>query len=100
MAVGNKSSLEEQERVLENNRSFIIKYLEPDDVIDELIQARIIGPNAAQRIVELPGSRTDKNRTIFEQMSTAGPGTLDLFCDILRRKKRQSFIAEQLDKCK
>ena len=29
MAVGNESSLEEQELVLENNRSFIIKYRIP-----------------------------------------------------------------------
>ena len=37
-----KRSLVEQEQVLED---FIIK--EPDDLIDELIQARLIGPTGA-----------------------------------------------------
>ena len=93
-------SLVEQEQVLEENRDFIIKYLEPDDLIDELIQARLIGPTAAQR-VQLPDrSRTDKSRIIYEQLSTAGPDSLNVFCEILRGKKRQSFIAERLEKCK
>lgn len=99
MAVGIETSLAEQEQVLEDNRNFIIKYLEADDVVDNLIQAHLIGPNASQRI-QLPGlSRADKNRMIFEQLGTAGPGALDVFCEILRRKKRQSFIADRLDKC-
>ena len=49
-------SLEQQEQVLENNRDFIVKRLDADDVIDELIQAKLIGQNAAQR-VELMQSR-------------------------------------------
>ena len=95
-----ESSLEQQEQILIANRDFIIKHLEADDVIDELIQARVIGENAAQRIGLVMMTRVEKNRIIFDQLSTAGPGVLEKFCDILRKKRRQTFIAEKLEKRK
>ena len=91
-------SLKQQKQVLENNHAFIVESLDADDVIDEL-PANLIGQNARER-VELRGtSRLEKNRIIFDQLMTSGPGALEKFCEILRRKKRQSFIAEQLEKC-
>ena len=99
MAASGCVSLEEQERALENNRDFIIKRLDSDEVIDELIQANLIGQNAAQRVQLMGTSRVEKNRIIFDQLITCGPGALEKFCEILRRKKRQSFIADQLEKC-
>ena len=97
-----ESRLQQQEQVLFASRDFIIKHLDADDVIDELIQARLIGENAAQRVELVTMSRVDKNRIIFEQLSIAGPGALEKFCDILKKKKRQKFIAEKLklEKCK
>ena len=92
-------TLDEQERVLTENRDFIIKHLDADDVIDELIQARLMGKNAAQRVQLMTMSRGDKNRIIFEQLSIAGPGALEKFCDIVKKEKRQTFIAERLEKC-
>ena len=93
-------SLDQQEQVLKKNRDFIVKRLEADDVIDELIQANLVGQNAAQRVGLVGTSRVEKNRIIFEQLMTCGPGALEKFCEILRRKERQSFIAEQLEpKC-
>ena len=92
--------MEQQEQVLEDNRDFIIRRLDSDEVIDELIQANLIGQNAAQR-VQLPVTiRVEKNRIIYDQLITCGPGALEKFCEILKRKKRQSFIAVQLEKCK
>ena len=38
-----KVSLDQQKRVLTDNRDFIVKHLDPDDVIDELIQNHLIG---------------------------------------------------------
>ena len=88
--------LEQQEQVLVANRDFIIKHLDADDVIDELIQARLISDNAAQRIGLGTISRIDKmNRIIFEQLSIAGPSALEKFCVILQ-KKRKGFIADKL----
>ena len=92
-------TLELQEKVLTENRDFIIKHLDADDVIDELIQARLMGKNAAQRVGLVTMSRVDKNRIICEQLSTAGPGALERFCDIIKKESRQMFIAEQLEKC-
>jgi len=95
-----QNSLDVQEKVLTKNHSFIIKHLEADDLIDELIQERLVGRSGAQR-VQLPGtSREEKNRIICEQLTTAGPNAVNKFCKILRHNKRQIFIAEQLEKCK
>ena len=91
-------SLEQQKKVLENNRAFIVESLDADDVIDEL-PANLIGQNARQRVELMGTSRLEKNRIVFDQLITCGPGALEKFCEILRRKKRQSFIAEQLEKC-
>ena len=93
-------TLEQQEQVLEDNRDFIVKHLDADEVIDELIQTNLIGQNAAQRVQLMGTSRVEKNRIIFDQLITCGPGALEKFCEILKRKKIQSFIAEQLEKCK
>ena len=98
--VDTELSLEQQEQVLIANRDFIIKHLDADDVIDELIQARVIGENAAQRIGLVMITRVEKNRVVFDQLSTAGPGVLKRFCDILKKKGRQTFIAEKLQNCK
>ena len=92
-------TLELQEKVLTENRDFIIKHLDADDVIDELIQARLMGKNAAQRVGLVTMSRVDKNRIICEQLSTAGPRALERFCDIIKKESRQMFIADQLEKC-
>ena len=94
-----RETLELQERVLTENRDFIIKNLDADDVIDELIQARLMGKNSAQKVELVMMSKTEKNRIICEQLSTAGPGALEKFCDILKKESRQTFIAEQLEKC-
>ena len=102
MAAGRGTNLKlaEQKEILTANRKFIVDYLEADDVIDELIQARVIGEHAAQRVQLVGVSRVEKNRIIVEQLDTSGPGTLEVFCGILRKRERQVFIAEQLEKCK
>ena len=42
-------------------------------------------------------SRQEKNRIIVDQLSISGLGAIEKFCEILRRKKRQLFIAEKLE---
>ena len=94
-------SLKEQNEVLKVNRNFIVDNLDPDDVIDELIQNHLISENAAQKVTQPMGwSKEEKNRTIIDQLSTSGPGAVKKFCEIIRRKKRQLFIVEKLEKCK
>ena len=100
MTAEDSTSLMKERDILCRNRRFLVDNLEPDDVIDDLIQSRLIGENAAQR-VQLGGvSRVEKNRIIVEQLNTSRPGTLKEFCRILRRYGRQSFIADQLEKGK
>jgi len=91
--------LREQKKVLTDNLGFIVENLDADDVIDHLIQEKMIGRNAAQCLQLVGMSRVDKNRIIIDQLSIAGPGALEKFCDILRRNKRQIFVAEELEKC-
>ena len=65
-------------------------HLDPDDVIDELIQDRLIGENAVQKVTHPMGwSSEAKNRIIIDQLSMPGPGAARKFCEIIRRKKRQ-----------
>ena len=91
----------EQNEVLKVNRNFIVDNLDPDDVIDELIQNHLISENAAQKVTQPMGwSKEEKNRIIIDQLSTSGPGAVKKFCEIIRRKKRQLFIVEKLEKCK
>jgi len=88
-----------QEQVLNENRDFLVKHLDADDVIDELIQQRLMGRSAAQRVQLAGTSRGDKNRIIFDQLTIAGPDAVNKFCKILRNNKRQIFIVERLEKC-
>ena len=94
-----ENNLVVQEQVITENRHFIVKHLDAEDVIDELIQERLIGRSGAQQIQLSCTSRADKNRIICEQLLTAGPGAVNKFCKILRNNKRQIFIAERLEKC-
>ena len=73
-------SLAVQEQVLNENRDFVVKHLDADEVIDELIQERIIGRSAAQQIQLSGTSRSEKNRIICDQLTTAGPDSVEKFC--------------------
>ena len=92
-------SLEQQEEVLRYTRDFIVEHLDPDDVTNELIQDHLIGENAAQKVTQPMGwSREEKNRIIVDQLNISGSGAVKRFCEIIRRNKRQLFIAEKLEK--
>ena len=85
--------------VLTKNRDFIVKNLDAEDMIDELIQERLIMGRSAARRLKLAGkSKVDKNQIIFEQLTIAGPDAVYKFCKVLRNNKRQGFIAEELEK--
>ena len=93
-------SLKQQKQVLKENYDLIVDNLDPDDVIDELIQAHLIGEYAAQKVTQLiDWSREKKNEIIVDQLKISGPGAVEKLCEILRKKKRQTFIAEELEKC-
>ena len=91
-----KLSLEQQ--ILMDNRDFIIKYLDADDIIDELTQARLISLNAANKLIAK--SKVDKNRIIFQQLSDAGHGALEKFRKILKNRRHQTTTSKELEKRK
>ena len=37
-----------QRKILMNNRNYIVQYLNPDDVMDDLISKQLIGQNALE----------------------------------------------------
>jgi len=96
---GMDDNLAVQEQALTENRDFLVKHLDADDVIDKLIQERLMGRSAAQRVRLAGTSRGDKNRIICDQLTIAGPDAVNKLCEILRKNKRQVFIAERLEKC-
>jgi len=101
MADGSKdllAKLEELEKVLTTNRDLLVKHLDAEDIIDQLIQEGLMGRDAAQRMQLMGTSAVDKNRIIVQQLTTAGPGTLERFCTILRANRKQSFLADLLER--
>ncbi|XP_065906562.1 NACHT, LRR and PYD domains-containing protein 12-like isoform X2 [Dysidea avara] len=90
-------SLKKQREVFTNNRAFLVDYLDADDIIDDLIQEKMIGKNSAQRVQLQTTSREEKNRIIVEQLTNSGPRMLEKFCRILRNTGRLAFVAEVLD---
>ena len=93
-------ALKQQRDVFDNNRSFIVEHLNPDDIIADLIQAQtLIGENAAQKVRLPVTTKGEKNRIIVDELRAAGPGTLRKFCEILKSKEKLKFIAEKLEKC-
>ena len=94
------ASVEVTEEVLNSNREFLVKRLDGEDLIDKLIEERLLSESAAQRAQLPPVTKAEKNRIIVEQLMTAGPDALEIFCRILRKKKKQVYIAEKLEKSK
>ena len=65
-----EDSLQKQEQVLNDNRDFLIKYLDPDDISDQLIQEGMLGKIAAQRavaeeVVDMRGGSVELTQTYF-----------------------------------
>jgi len=70
------AKLEEQEKALAANRDLLVKHLDAEDIVDQLIQEGLMGREAAQRMQLIGASEVDKNRIILRQLTTAGPGAL------------------------
>ena len=92
------STLSFEHQILMKNRDFIIKYLDVDDIKDELIQASLISVSSASKLGAK--SKVDKNRIVFKQLISAGRGALEKFCKILRNRRHQTTMSEELEKRK
>lgn len=60
----------------------------------------MIGENAAQVTQPMGVSRVEKNRMIVDQLGMSGPSAVEKFCEIIKKKERQKFIADKLEQCR
>ena len=95
-----EAKLKRQKNIIDNNRTFLVENLDHEDVIDQLIQCDLVGQFAAQQLRLSDKSKQEKNRIIVDQLYSDGPGAVEKFCRILRNRKRQAYIADQLEGCK
>ena len=95
-----EAELKRQKNIIDNNRTFLVENLDHEDVIDQLIQCDLVGQFAAQQLRLSDKSKQEKNRIIVDQLYSDGPGAVEKFCRILRNRKRQAYIADQLEGCK
>jgi len=100
------SSLDVLDRILSENREFLIKHLDADNLLNDLIQLGLIGFGYTNRNLYAPerfqrASREERNRIMLEQLTVAPAvrsGIFEGLCGILK-SNQQAFIAEKLEKC-
>ena len=90
------SKLSLEKEVLMKNRENIIKYLDADDIINDLIHARLVSESTPQDLIGK--SKVDKNRIIYEQLINAESGALEKFREVLNNQRRQTPLTKQLGK--
>ena len=66
--------------------------------MDQLISQHLIGCSAHEQICLPMKTTREKNRTIVDELSTGGPGTLEKFCAALKKSRRTKHIADHLEK--
>lgn len=79
-------------------RSYLIRFLSPDDIIDHLISAHLVGPTVHEQVCSFHVIRSEKNRIIVEELSRGGVETVEEFCQILRETRTMNHVAEKLEK--
>ena len=87
-----------ERKVLMNNRNYIVQYLNPDDVMDDLISKQLIGQNAHKELKQPTKTAKEKNRIIVDELYNGGPDTLERFCEILKENRGAKFMADKLEK--
>jgi len=80
-----------------DKRSYLTKFLSPDDIIDQLISARLVGPTVCQQLSSFHIIRSEKNRIIVDELSCGQQGTVEKFCAILRKTRTMKHIGEKLE---
>jgi len=86
------------EEVLSNKRVFLTQNLSSDDLVDYLAQERMIDDSTRQKLEMHCFTPMEKNRWIIESLITGPPNTLKRFCAILRKVKKSSYIADELER--
>lgn len=66
--------------------------------MDYLIAEKLVTDSVGQKLSLMCFTVMEKNRMIITSLSTGPPGTLKKFCAILRKVKKYSYIADELEK--
>ena len=90
--------LELQKEAFTSCRHYIVQHLSPDDIVDHLTSQRLIGDSAREQLSLSIKTAKEKNRTIVDELSTGGPGTLEKFCTVLKKSRRTKHIADHVEK--
>ena len=81
-----------------DKRSYLTQFLSPDDIIDHLISTRLVGPTVREQVCSFHTIRSEKNRIIVDELSCGEQGTIESFCQILRKTRTMKHIADKLEK--
>ena len=87
-----------QRKILMNNRNYIVQYLNPDDVMDDLTSKQLIGQNALEQLKQPTMAAKERNRIIVDELYNGGADTLERFCEILKENRGTKFMADKLEK--
>ena len=66
--------------------------------MDYLIAERLVDSSAGEKLGMMCFTPMEKNRIIIDNLLRGPPGTLKKFCAILRKVKKYSYIADELEK--
>ena len=66
--------------------------------MDYLISERLVDSSTGEKLGMMCFTPMEKNRMIITDLIRGPPGTLKKFCTILRKVKKYSYIADELEK--
>lgn len=84
--------------VLTNKRHYLVKNIKPDDIIDGLIEKRLVGDSAKQKYGLLITTTDQKVQIILEELLRSRPGFLKDFCEVLDKSKTQGHVVDELQR--
>ena len=90
--------MELQGKLFTRSRSFIVKGLSPNEIVDKLVSHDLVGYHALQKLSMESKCDDDKNRIIVDELSRGKPGTVELFCKILEENDKTEHIGVKLRK--
>ena len=84
--------------VIDNQRVLLSQKLSSDDLMDYHNTERLVDSTTGEKLGMMCFTPMEKNRMIITNLIKGPPGTLKTFCAILRKVKKYSYIADELEK--
>ena len=89
-----------QKQLFTISRNYIVQYLNPDIVMDDLTNKQLISQDACRQMKTSVKSVKEKNKVIVDELSNGGPNTVEKFCEILKENRGTKFMADKLERGK